>query len=167
MFFPVANNKDFHLTDNITEQARFTGNCTKAENKATTINLQYDWQTMNGNQKIVRKLKMTFLAKDGTKTASLVSTYFLHELKENMTEYIVGNKNTSQSSPTLPLVVNLETEYIEPSRTTALTSAILTVEHLKLVFPKSKGVRGGYSLYEQFQDSFVVGVHIIFFVPIG
>ena len=24
-----------------------------------------------------------------------------------------------------------------------------------------------YSLYEQFQDSFVVGVHIIFFVPIG
>ena len=24
-----------------------------------------------------------------------------------------------------------------------------------------------YSLYEQFQDSFFVGVHIIFFVPIG
>ena len=30
-----------------------------------------------------------------------------------------------------------------------------------------KGSLSGYSLYEQFQDSSVVGVHIIFFVPIG
>ena len=30
-----------------------------------------------------------------------------------------------------------------------------------------KGSLSGYSLYEQFQDSFVFGVHIIFFVPIG
>ena len=43
---------------------------------------------------------------------------------------------------------------------------LLGVGVLRLLGDQDR-VGGFYSLYEQFQDSFVVGVHIIFFVPIG
>jgi hypothetical protein len=112
----------------------------------TTINLQYLWHTMNGNQKIERKLMMTLLARKGSQNASLVSAMFMYELKENKTEYIIGKTNSSASSPTLPQKVNLETKYFQPSRTTVLNNAILTIEHLSMSFPDTQGSREGRNL---------------------
>ena len=140
----MVNDSTFSLTDDLPPQAQFSGNCSKAA-QAMTINLEYAWHKMNGNQMIERKLKMTFQTKGGSQNASLLSATFIHELKENMTEYIMGKTNSTQLGSRFPLTVNLVTkyEYSKPRRTTALSNAILTIEKVDLTYA---GGRGGRNL---------------------
>ena len=138
------NDSTFSLTDDLPPQAQFSGNCSTAA-QSTTINLEYAWHKMNGNQMIERKLMMTFQTKGRSQNASLLRATFIHELKENMTEYIMGKTHSTQLGSKFPLTVNLETnyEYSKPKRTKALSNAILTIEKVDLTYA---GGRGGRNL---------------------
>ena len=80
---------------------------------------------MNGNQRIKRNLDLAFVLNQPNKT-KLVSARYLHEVKQNMDEYILGSSNISYSSAGFPLLVNLESKY---NQTVPLRDAILKIEY--------------------------------------
>eukprot|EP00091_Calanus_sinicus_P025215 TRINITY_DN9492_c0_g1_i1.p2 TRINITY_DN9492_c0_g1~~TRINITY_DN9492_c0_g1_i1.p2 ORF type:complete len:118 (-),score=12.26 TRINITY_DN9492_c0_g1_i1:83-436(-) len=76
---------------------------------------------------------------------------FIHELKENMTEYIIGKTNSTKLGSKFPLTVDLDTkyEYSNPRRTSVLSNAILTIEKVGLTHT---GGRGGRNLDQPRQN---------------
>ena len=79
------------------------------------------------------------ISRDNNIDIALISVEYIHELKENMAEYIIGKKNINMTSSRAPLnlVVNLDTRYVytKDNRTTDLPDSILKIEHLQLLRP--------------------------------
>merc|ERR1712198_281288 len=142
-FFPIQNDK-FSIIEGLPDDASFKGNCSR--NK-TTIDLQFDWHSMNGNQKLNRRLKIKVLKNEASNELSLKSVMFNNELKEHMSEYIVAVRNNSSPSIQEAKSLKLEATYHKPHGVVEeLTDAILTVDRLDLSKSEKSGNRGGRNL---------------------
>jgi len=139
-FFPVPASTKFNLTESLTKKAVLAGNCTVGGR----VNLEWSWLKRDGEQKRRRQLNMAIskhIFRDNNIGIALISVEYIHELKENMAEYIIGKRNINMtSSPSrapLNLVVNLDTRYVytKDNRTTDLPDSILKIEHLQLLGP--------------------------------
>ena len=111
------------------------GDCTRVGR----IDLEWTWLNRNGVQEMRRKLNIaldTNMSRDNT--IALISAEYMHEVKENMTEYIIGKSNISLSSAKAPLTVNLKTRYVytKDNRTTDLPDSIFRIEHFRILARK-------------------------------